>query len=122
MSSPLLDANTAPNQLVTNQTPRQRLESTLDKLPPAGSAAAQSESAQPAIIARSELVKPVQRINEVLHNFGLEFQISEPGHRLVTRVIDRESGEVIRQIPSEEVLRIAENLEQLNGVLLHQTA
>lgn len=122
MSSPLLDANAAPSPALTNQTPRQRLESALQQLPPAGSAAAQSESAQPALIAREELVKPLQRINEALSNFGLEFKLSEPGNRLVTRVVDRDSGELIRQIPSEEALRIAENLDQLKGMLLHQTA
>jgi len=122
MSSPLLDANAAPSSVLTNQTPRQRLESALQQLPPAGSTVAQSESAQPALVAREELVKPLQRINEVLGNYGVEFQLSEPGPRLVTRVVDRASGELIRQIPSEEVLRIAENLDQLSGVLLRQTA
>lgn len=64
----------------------------------------------------------MQRINEVLGNYGMEFHLSEPGPRVVTEIVDRESGEVIRQIPSEEVLRIAESLEQLRGVLLREQA
>jgi len=37
---------------------------------------------------------------------------------VVTRIVDRESGEVIRQIPSEEVLRVAERLGEVQGRLL----
>ena len=49
---------------------------------------------------------------------GLEFDVSEESSRIVTRVIDRESGEVIRQIPTEEVLAIAERLEEMQGRLI----
>ncbi|ACO78957.1 Flagellar protein [Azotobacter vinelandii CA] len=123
MSSPLNDAGTLSNSPLTNLTPRQRLENALDELPPApGSAAAQAEGAQPGLVAREELVEPLKRINEVLSSYGVEFHLSEPGQRVVTEIVDRESGEVIRQIPSEEVLRIAENLERLRGILLRETA
>lgn len=64
----------------------------------------------------------MQRINEVLGSYGVEFHLKEPGPRVVTEIVDRESGEVIRQIPSEEVLRIAERLEQLRGALLREQA
>lgn len=37
---------------------------------------------------------------------------------MVTRIIDRESGEVLRQIPAEEVLEIAERLNELQGRLI----
>ncbi|GAB3460301.1 flagellar protein FlaG [Azotobacter salinestris] len=123
MSSPLNNAGTLPHSPLANLTPRQRLENALDELPPAaGSAAAQAEGAQPGLVAREELVEPLQRINEVLGNYGVEFHLSEPGPRVVTEIVDRESGEVIRQIPSEEVLRIARSLEQLRGILLRETA
>jgi len=123
MSSPLNDTAPISSSPLTSLTPRQRLENALDELPPAaGSAAAQAEGAQPGLVAREELVEPVQRINEVLGSYGVEFQLKEPGPRLVTEIVDRESGELIRQIPSEEVLRIAESLEQLRGVLLREQA
>ncbi|MCL7461901.1 flagellar protein FlaG [Pseudomonas sp. NW5] len=125
MSSPLLDAGSVnPNPATANITPRQRLEEALSqKLPAPGTADAQSASNQAALITRDELVKPVQRINETLSSFGVEFQLSDPGQRLVTRVIDRESGDLIRQIPSDEVLRLAERLAETGaGFLLDQQA
>ncbi len=49
---------------------------------------------------------------------GLEFELSEETSRVITRVIDRESGDVIRQIPAEEVLKIAERLEEMQGRII----
>jgi flagellar protein FlaG len=37
-------------------------------------------------------------------------------------VVDRESGELIRQIPSEEVLRMTQRMESLTGLLLQEKA
>ncbi|MFW9606789.1 MAG: flagellar protein FlaG [Pseudomonas sp.] len=124
MNSPLLDASSVtPSPATSSLNPRQKLENTLSQEPAAaGTAAAKSESNKPSLVTRDELLAPVQRINESMSNTGVEFQVAEPGKRLVTRVVDRESGEVIRQFPSEEVLRIAENLEKMSGRLLQEKA
>lgn len=42
--------------------------------------------------------------------------------KLVVKIIDRETDKVIRQIPSEEALRIAKTLDQLKGLLLYNKA
>ena len=69
-----------------------------------------------------ELVKPVQRINQVMKAYGIEFDLSESGSRVITRIVEVDSGEVIRQIPSEAVLRVSERLDELVGVLLQDQA
>ncbi|MGY4878834.1 flagellar protein FlaG [Vreelandella aquamarina] len=61
----------------------------------------------------AELAESIQRINTVMSQRGLEFEIRQESDRVITRVIDRESGDVIRQIPAEEVLRLAERLDEL---------
>jgi flagellar protein FlaG len=38
------------------------------------------------------------------------------------RVTNPDTGEVIRQLPSEELLRIAQSFEQLNAALINQKA
>lgn len=125
MSTPLTDATpAAPTAAPTNHlTPRQRLENALAHLPaPAGSLVAQKDADSSSFPSTryNALVEPVQRINEVMRNYGVEFHLQEfeQGQRVVTRIIDRESGETIRQIPSEEVLKIAESLEQMQGRLI----
>jgi flagellar protein FlaG len=40
----------------------------------------------------------------------------------VVKVVDAQTKELIRQIPSEEVLAVARNLERIKGFLLSETA
>lgn len=118
MSSPLTDATSTPSTSPFNDlTPRQRVEQVLTALPTAGGALGQAESSSVAL-GKGELVEPIQRINEVMSHYGVQFELGEYESRVVTRIVDRESGEVIRQIPAEEVLKIAERLEEVQGRLI----
>ncbi|QJQ99862.1 flagellar protein FlaG [Halomonas sp. PGE1] len=120
MSSPLYDATsvTAVSPALQGLTPRQQMERVLETaLPAAGGVLAQAESGQ-VPPSRGELVEPIQRINEVMRHYGVQFELGEVESRVVTRIVDRENGEVIRQIPSEEVLRVAERLGEVQGRLL----
>lgn len=62
-------------------------------------------------------------------NRQLAFSIDEKSQRQVVRVTDSESGDVIRQIPSEEVLALSERIKELQtdvgaavGVLFNKQA
>jgi flagellar protein FlaG len=48
-------------------------------------------------------------------NRNLAFSVDEGTDRSVVTVTESDSGEVIRQIPSEEVLRLAERLDDLRS-------
>lgn len=48
---------------------------------------------------------------------NLEFSTDEESGRIVVKVIASGTGELIRQIPSEEVLRIANSLSDVNSLL-----
>jgi flagellar protein FlaG len=69
------------------------------------------------------LAKAAQQIEEYLRSSGrdLEFRIDEATGRTVVSVRDPQTGEVIRQIPSEEALRIAQHLDVHTAVLLNTT-
>ncbi|WP_133469208.1 flagellar protein FlaG [Paraglaciecola marina] len=43
----------------------------------------------------------------------LNFSVDEDSNKQVVKVTDAESGDVIRQIPSEEVLKLSERLQDL---------
>jgi flagellar protein FlaG len=81
-----------------------------------------SSTRKPAQGSAEQLTASLQQLNTGLQNYGIEFEFSEPGNHLVTRVVDRESGELIRQIPSEEVLRMAQRMESRIGLLLQEKA
>lgn len=116
MSTALTDiSQTAPNTAPVSQlNPRQRIEALVDGVPTVGSLLAEAESSQTP--GASELEEPVQRVNEVMSEYGVQFQLSEPpGERMVIRIVDSESGELIRQVPPEEVLRVAEQLDEMQA-------
>lgn len=46
---------------------------------------------------------------------GMRFEIDEDTQQLVVSIIDSGTGDVIRQIPSEEVLHIAKMISQFQG-------
>ncbi|CRI56027.1 flagellar protein FlaG [Pseudomonas sp. CCOS 191] len=48
---------------------------------------------------------------------NLEFVTDEESGKIVVKVIASETGELIRQLPSEEALRIAHSLSDVNSVL-----
>ena len=47
----------------------------------------------------------------------LEFSTAEESGRTVVKVIDKESDDVIRQIPSEEFIRVAKKINDLSEQL-----
>jgi flagellar protein FlaG len=113
MNSSSIDAiNLAQTTQLNMLSPRQRLDDALEVLSAPGSQLSENQQAEPTA---GELVEPIQRINEVMRERGIEFEISEDLSRVITRVVDRDSGDVIRQIPAEEVIRIAEQLQEMRG-------
>ncbi|WP_299261691.1 flagellar protein FlaG [uncultured Kushneria sp.] len=68
------------------------------------------------------LEKALTQLNQDFALIGIEFDIHDDSGRIVTRVIDRESGDVIRQIPTEEVLHMARMAARQQGRILQTTA
>ncbi len=50
----------------------------------------------------------------------LRFSIDEDTGRTLIKIVDRETDEVIKQIPSEEFLRISRALDKFQGLLVKQ--
>jgi flagellar protein FlaG len=68
---------------------------------------------------RRNLQEAIQRLNEHMKQSRqhLNFSMDESINRFVITVKNSQSGEVIRQIPDEAVLKIAHNIEDLKGML-----
>jgi len=48
---------------------------------------------------------------------NLNFSVDEPTNRVVVKVINSDTGDVIREVPSEAILRVSKNIEALKGIL-----
>ena len=68
---------------------------------------------------RRELEKAVERLNERIKksSYNLNFSFDKASNHVVVKVRSASSGEVIRQIPNDTVLKLAEHLEDLKGLL-----
>ncbi|MGI2057872.1 flagellar protein FlaG [Shewanella baltica] len=53
---------------------------------------------------------------------GLAFKVDETSGQAVVTVLDRDTGDVIRQMPSEEALALAEKLSEVTGLLMKTEA
>jgi flagellar protein FlaG len=68
--------------------------------------------------------RAVDRINEMMQHSQqmLSFQLDDDSGRMVIRVTDAQTKEVIRQIPSEETLKFAQYVDGLVGLIFNKKA
>lgn len=78
------------------------------------SAAEQKQQLVDAVKAVKDFVQPTAG--------NLEFTMDEETGDTVIKIVDSSSGELIRQIPSKEMLEIAKALDRLQGLLVRQKA
>lgn len=70
------------------------------------------DSAEALKAAVEEIEKFVQSVRR-----NLEFSIDEASGKVVVKVIASETGEVVRQLPSAEALKIADSLQNAHSLL-----
>jgi flagellar protein FlaG len=72
-------------------------------------------------ISSKQLEKVAQQLQEFVGgmNKGLEFLVDKDSGRDVIKVIDRESGDTVKQYPSEEVLGLIAKLSEVTGLFVN---
>lgn len=65
----------------------------------------------------------VEILNEALSRKNTSAQIrrDEELNRFLVTIKDKESGEIVREVPPEALLKFARNLEELKGILFDET-
>lgn len=68
---------------------------------------------------RKEIEEAVDRINEQMRREGraLAFSVDQKSSQTVITVKNSETGEVVRQIPDETLLKVAHSIEDMRGML-----
>jgi len=84
----------------------------------------QQPSSPPAKLTAEQVEQMVKEVKQVVEQVAqnLRFSVDESTGRTVITVTDAATREVIRQIPSEELLAVARALDRLQGLLLHKEA
>lgn len=71
-----------------------------------------------------QLNQVVNQINQNIQavNKNIQFSLDQQSGRVVVKVMDTQTNEVIRQIPSKEALALADALGKLQGIIIQQKA
>lgn len=79
---------------------------------------------EPPPPSADQLKQAVKNINTALQSRSqdLEFSVDSETERLIVTVTDKNTKEVIRQMPSKEAMEIAKALDHLQSLLISQTA
>lgn len=77
----------------------------------------QQKNSQSVPADRQQLTGTVDQLNQKLrdYNTSLQFEVDDKYQEMVVRIVDRETKEVVRQIPSEEALALAKFFEEMEA-------
>ena len=93
--------------------------------PPSFAAPAAAAAAPASVPTHEQVQQAAQMITKAIQSFSsnLEFSVDDAAvGKTVVKVVDKETGEMIRQIPSQDALDIARALDRLRGLLIRQQA
>ena len=88
----------------------------------AASRSASDHAKQPS---QEEVDASLEKLNTAVSSFNTDLQFttdSKDSDVRVVKVIDRNTKEVVRQIPSEEAVRLAKAMDRLRGLLVRDKA
>ena len=74
--------------------------------------------------SKEETQQLAAEMNEIMDDLqtSLGFSITEDkNHQVIVEITDRKTNEIIKQIPSEELLAIKEKMEELTGLMLDRS-
>ena len=114
-ASPQLTATAVDESNKTENTLQQQTEQNYQQV---------QQSGEKDELGREQLEKMAQQLRDFMGemNRSLQFQVDEESGRDVIKVVDKNSGELIKQYPSEEVLSLVAKLSETAGFLIDQTA
>ena len=107
-----------------------------EQKPVAAQVPVQEQQAEPVDMSREQREEVTRKVAEAIpkvrelmqrNQRSLDFEVSEHENRVIITVIDKENDKVIRQIPPEDVLQIAEAIDQgleqnLGGMIFNSRA
>lgn len=93
-----------------------------DAPPPPLPVQAQAPAPMQAPLTNDAVRQIANQVNDYLKSSSstLEFIVDGDSKKVVVRIVNAQTNEVIRQIPSEEMIAISKALDRMSGLLLQQ--
>ena len=76
----------------------------------------------PKVEATPSLLNQVQENLKIIHDVNFQFSVHKATGRTVVKIIDQETGKLIREIPPEQVLELAARIDEMIGILFNKKA
>jgi flagellar protein FlaG len=67
-----------------------------------------------------DLLNELEHNINTIHNVGLEFSMHEESGRTLIKVVEKDTGDLIKQIPPEEVLELIARMGDVLGILFDE--
>ena len=85
------------------------------QLPPTNENAPQA--AENVVVKKEDLSQAVKNLNDYVQNIHreLQFSVDEDSGRTVIKVVDSDTQKVLRQIPPDEILKLARHLSDMEN-------
>ncbi len=122
LSSPAPPRQSSPGANLQPVADKAHLRDAEKALQVSAPSAKEASKDDPGILEK--LKAAVEKIQEFVSSTAsdIKFSIDEESGQTVVKVVDRETQDVIRQIPSQEMLDLAQALDKLQGLLIKQKA
>jgi len=80
------------------------------------------EESKAVPISEKTIIDAIEKANKALvfSNYALEFSVHEKTKEIMVKVVDTETNEVIREIPSEKILDMLANILEMSGILVDE--
>ncbi len=105
------------NGSVKDVTPPVRTELAVARRPVSNSREGPKEEKRPDFSDIANRVVDARRNLKIMHDKNLNFSVHEASGQVMVTVTDETTGEVIREIPSSEILNLAAKLDEMVGML-----
>lgn len=75
-------------------------------------------------VGEDALSKTVDELNDYVQNLHreIQFSVDNESNKTIIKVIDANTGEVIRQLPPDEMMQLVKRLDALDGLLVREKA
>ncbi len=83
--------------------------------------ARQGEAVKLSAVQTEQSLQEINKVMDAL-SISVQFQFDPDMAEPIIKVVDQQTGKVIRQFPNEDVVRISKALDNLKGLLFAQTA
>lgn len=89
---------------------------------PAAKVAAAAKDGEVKLSAK-QVQQSLEEINKVLTGMSIsvQFRVDPDYKELIVKVVDQDTGKLIRQIPTEDVVKISKAMDNLKGLLFAQS-